>query len=59
MPEQKITEATRLRPDVYDSLARRMPKPVVTEQTTELQAGFQLGVQYVLTALREGFVTQE
>lgn len=30
--------------------------PAVTSQTTELQAGEQIGVQRVLRALREGFV---
>ncbi len=36
-------------------LASQLPAPIVTAQTTELQAGFQLGVQHVLSILRKGF----
>jgi len=53
--EQRI----RLHPDELDRLARRLPRPVVSAETTDLQAGYQLGVQYVLELLREGWVIGE
>ena len=58
MPEQNIVTVVRLRQDVYLSLESKLPKPVVTDNTSPLQAGYQLGVQAVLKLLREGF-TQE
>jgi hypothetical protein len=58
MSEQKIEYVVRLRPDVYASLEKQLPRPVVTDNTSPLQAGYQLGVQAVLKLLREGF-TQE
>ena len=59
MPEQKIETVVRLVPAVYASLEKQLPKPVVTDNTSALQAGYQLGVQAVLKLLREGFTTQE
>ncbi|KAG0163970.1 hypothetical protein DFQ30_010697 [Apophysomyces sp. BC1015] len=46
----------RLDPEQYRTLERQVPPPVVTAQTTELQAGYQLGVQTVLKLLREGYI---
>jgi len=45
----------RLDPTQYLALERQMPPPAVTNATTELMAGYQLGVQAVLKALREGY----
>ena len=59
MPEQKIETVVRLSPAIYSSLEKQLPKPVVTDNTSALQAGYQLGVQAVLKLLREGFTTQE
>lgn len=53
MKEQVIT---RLEPDVYAELEAKVPPPNVTTATTELMAGYQLGVQVVLRLLREGYV---
>lgn len=47
---------TRLDKDVYEALVKRLPGIGVGTDTTELQAGYQLGVQHVLAILREGFV---
>lgn len=49
----------RLSPETYNALAKQCPSPGVGPATTELQAGFQLGVQYVLQKLREGYVAGE
>ena len=57
-PEVKITEAVRLAPNVYNALEKSLPIPAVTTTTTELQAGFALGIQFVLKQLREGFVVK-
>jgi len=46
----------RLDPDVYRELERSLTPPVVTDATSELMAGFKLGVQTVLQKLREGYV---
>jgi len=51
-----ITKVVILNKDQYRALERSLPPPVVVGTTTELQAGFALGVQHVLKALREGYV---
>lgn len=52
MKEQSVI---RLTPETLRELERQVPPPIVTAQTTELQAGYQLGVQTVLKLLREGY----
>lgn len=63
MPEANATVqiqyVTRLNPVIYANLAKRLPVPLVTERTTDIQAGFQLGVQAVLALLREELLTGE
>lgn len=49
-------EIQRLDSDSYAALASKFGPPLVTDKTTDLQAGYQLGVQAVLEALRQGFV---
>lgn len=52
-------ELIRLDADMYAQLCRDLQAiPYVNHQTTELQAGYQLGIQAVLIRLREGFVVQ-
>jgi hypothetical protein len=51
-----IQDVVRLTPEVYAKLEKQCINPVVTTQTTDLLAGFQLGVQHVLRLLREGYV---
>lgn len=53
-PENQITH--RLSEEAYGHLTKGMPGIAVTNETTERQMGFQLGIQYVLQKLREGFV---
>jgi hypothetical protein len=52
----RIQEYARLTPAVYKSLENAMVPPVVNNSTTAHMAGYQLGVQAVLKALREGFI---
>lgn len=58
MAETKAKEVVvhRLTQEVYKHLENQMPAPFVSTATTEIQAGFALGVQFVLKQLREGFV---
>ena len=49
-------EYARLPQHVYAALEARMAGPVVSQVTTDLQAGYMLGVQAVLKELRNGFV---
>lgn len=55
MKEQVLV---RLDPDAYTRLERELTPPVVTNQTTDLMAGYQLGVQEVLKKLRTGYVIE-
>ena len=57
MANPKPTEEVivRLQPDVYRLLEESLPAPAVTTTTTDLQAGYALGIQAVLKKLREGF----
>ena len=55
-PKAKEVVTHRLTQEVYKQLESSLPTPVVGTTTTELQAGFALGIQYVLKQLREGFV---
>jgi hypothetical protein len=55
------TELFRLRPEHIERIRRKAGGDAintVTATTTELQAGFQLGVNRVLDILREGFVNE-
>jgi TolB-like protein len=49
-------EVIRLTADMMAELEKQLPPPVVTSQTTDLLAGYQLGVQAVLQKLRAGYV---
>lgn len=54
-----MTDVTRLTKEQYDKLVKDIGSvavPFSGSQTTEQQAGFMLGVQFVLLKLREGFV---
>lgn len=51
----EVRQLVRLTPEVYASLESQFPKPLVTDNTSAHQAGFQLGIQAVLTALRKGY----
>ena len=45
----------RLHEDELARLRERLPRPVVTADTTAHQAGYQLGIQHVLELLRDGW----
>ena len=49
-------EKQRLAPEAYVQLSKQVHGIAVNNETSMLQAGFQLGVQSVLLKLREGFV---
>lgn len=52
------TPATfRLDQDALDDLIKQLPRPVPSTSTTDIQAGFLLGIQHVLDILRSGFTT--
>ena len=57
-PSVSIREevVVRLNSEVYKKLEERFSKLVVTSATTAHEAGYQLGVQAVLQALRSGYV---
>lgn len=59
MQEKVIVELHRLTPEAYkmvEKLIGGAANPVVTSQTTDLQAGESIGIQRVLKVLRDGFV---
>lgn len=53
--ETKTVTLVRLDESAYKDLEGKCPIPFVQGNTTDLQAGFQLGVQHVLKMLREGY----
>jgi len=46
----------RLSSEAYKQLEAKVQPPFVGDKTTDLQAGFQLGLQHILKLVREGFV---
>lgn len=58
-PVEPIRQIARLTPAMMKALRKQMPGPGVSQHTTELQAGFQLGIQFVLDKLQEGFTHEE
>lgn len=57
--ESKTVPLAVLTFEQYSALEKQVPgaTTMVTSATTELQAGYQLGVQAVLATLRNGFVS--
>jgi len=49
------TETVRLTPEQYRQLEGQLVPPAVTNSTSDLMAGYQLGIQAVLKLLREGY----
>jgi hypothetical protein len=56
---QEPKDVVRLEADQYKALVAKLPQIAVNNDTSPMQAGFQLGVQHVLKMLREGFTTGE
>ncbi len=52
------TVITRLEPDVYNELEKKVSNILVSSTTTELEAGYKLGIQHVLKVLRDGYAIQ-
>lgn len=57
-PALNVVEVVRLRQDVFDNFSRSVSNPVVSAGTTELEAGYKLGIQFALARLQEGLVTK-
>lgn len=53
----QVETVHRLTPEVYRALEQQLDDARVTQQTTEGQAFFKLGVQHVLKTLRDGFTS--
>jgi hypothetical protein len=58
MTDNQSSILVRLDETIYKELESKCPIPFVQGNTTELQAGFQLGVQHVLKMLREGYTVK-
>lgn len=58
-PELKTRTFVRMDETLYKELERTCPQPSVSEGTSAHQAGFLLGIQFVLRKLREGYVISQ
>lgn len=54
---QEIQEVIVLTAEQYKRLEGQVTPPSVNSNTTDVQAGFMLGIQHVLKLLREGYVS--
>lgn len=51
-----MKQVYRLNPDVYRDLERKVLSDIyISKETTDIQAGYMLGIQKVLKELRDGF----
>lgn len=59
-PQTKVVTYARLTPGVYEAFENEVSRhQAVTEKTTDIQAGFQLGVEHCLRILRRGYVVSQ
>lgn len=56
MAEPEKVEVIVLTKVQYEKLEKQLPMPVPNSSTTEIQAGYHMGIQHILKLLREGFV---
>lgn len=56
--ETPVIAVHRLTKDMYAVIEKHMPRPSVGKETTDIQAGYLLGVQAVLSLLREEFTVK-
>ncbi len=56
MAEQPKVTVVVLQQDVYKVLEAKLSRIAVNQQTTDLMAGYQLGIEAVLRELRNGLV---
>lgn len=54
-----MTETYRLSTQAYEALEKQLPRPIVTNKTTPLEAGQIIGQQRVLELLRNGFTIND
>ena len=54
----EVIEVVRLNTDVYNAFSKQFNRVHVDDNTSPLQAGFQLGIQKVLEALRKDIVVK-
>lgn len=54
-PERLVVTVVRFRDDQIKALERQLAEPYVSPTTTDLMAGYQLGVQAALKKLRDGY----
>ena len=61
MSENQPVTIAILSQDAYRALEKKVLNPlaIVDSTTTDVQAGFMLGVQHVLAVLRTGFVSRQ
>ena len=52
--QQEVKAIHRLTPEAYRELEKKLPNPATPVDGT--QAAYNLGIQYVLKVLRDGFV---
>lgn len=57
VPEPLTEVFSRMNYEVYEYFERTVSNTSVASSTTDLEAGFKLGVQHVLAKLRTGYVT--
>lgn len=55
-PKPQAVQVHRLSESAYQDLAKKLPKPLVSNDTSAHHAGYLLGIQYVMQILREGYV---
>lgn len=55
MAAEKKSVLIRLNPEVYRELENKLLPPTVVQGTTDIQAGFLLGIQHTLKLLRDGY----
>lgn len=53
-----VHEVYRFRPDELVRFRQALPRPAVSTDTTDIQAGFLLGIQYVLDKLEQGWTVK-
>ncbi len=56
LPQNIAVPVMRLNTTAYEALEKQLGLPIPTTTTTDIQAGYLLGVQHVLVLLRKGYV---
>jgi hypothetical protein len=56
--QETVREVYRFTPETLRHLKSKLPRPGVDATTTDLKAGFLLGIQHVLGMLEEGWTVK-